>query len=81
MVHRCVNNVIIIANRNGEVGRPAKLCLIAEGIVQRRVLNIGYTNDQVAEVLSGLTENDLIVVEGHHKLREGSRINMDKAGK
>ena len=53
----------------------------AEGIVQRRVLNIGYTNDQVAEVLSGLTENDLIVVEGHHKLREGSKINMDKAGK
>lgn len=53
----------------------------SEGIVQRRVLNIGYTNDQVAEVLSGLTEQDLIVVEGHHKLREGSKINLEKAGK
>lgn len=53
----------------------------AEGVVQRRVLNIGYTNDQVAEVVSGLTEKDLIVIEGHHKLREGSKINLEKAGK
>lgn len=53
----------------------------ADGIVQRRVLNIGYTNDQVAEVVSGLTGDDLIVTEGHHKLREGSKINMEKAGK
>lgn len=53
----------------------------AEGVVQRRVLNIGYTNDQVAEVVSGLTEQDLIVIEGHHKLREGSKINLEKAGK
>lgn len=52
-----------------------------EGIVQRRVLNIGYTNDTVAEVISGVTEQDLVVVEGHHKLREGSKINMEKAGK
>lgn len=53
----------------------------AEGVVQRRVLNIGYTNDQVVEVVSGLTEKDLIVIEGHHKLREGSKINLEKAGK
>lgn len=53
----------------------------AQGVVQRRVLALGYSDDNVAEVLSGLDEKDTIVVEGHNKLREGSRINLEKAGK
>lgn len=53
----------------------------AQGVVQRRVLSLGYSDDKVAEVLSGLDERDTIVVEGHNKLREGSRINLEKAGK
>lgn len=53
----------------------------AEGVIQRRVLTVGYSNDKVAEILGGLEESDLIVVEGQNKLREGSRINMEKAGK
>lgn len=53
----------------------------AQGVVQRRVLALGYSDDKVAEVLSGLDEKDIIVVEGHNKLREGSRINLEKAGK
>ncbi|MGM9528612.1 MAG: efflux RND transporter periplasmic adaptor subunit [Phascolarctobacterium sp.] len=53
----------------------------ATGVVQRRVLDIGYTNDKIAEVFSGITEQDLIVIEGHNKLREGSKIKLEKAGK
>lgn len=53
----------------------------AEGVIQRRVLTVGYSNDKVAEIVSGLEESDLIVTEGHNKLREGSRIVMEKAGK
>lgn len=53
----------------------------AQGVVQRRVLTLGYSDDKVAEVVSGLDEKDTIVVEGHNKLREGSRINLEKAGK
>ena len=53
----------------------------AQGVVQRKVLSLGYSDDKVAEVLSGLDEKDTIVVEGHNKLREGSRINLEKAGK
>lgn len=52
-----------------------------KGVVQRRVLNVGYTNDKLAEIVSGLDENDVIVTEGHNKLREGSRIDLKKAGK
>lgn len=53
----------------------------AEGVIQRRVLTLGYSNAEVAEVLSGLEESDLIVTGGQNKLREGSRINIEKAGK
>lgn len=53
----------------------------AQGVVQRRVLSLGYSDDKVAEVVSGLDEKDTIVVEGHNKLREGSRIDLEKAGK
>lgn len=52
-----------------------------KGVVQRRVLNVGYTNDKLAEIVSGLDEKDTIVIEGHNKLREGSRIDLKKAGK
>ena len=53
-----------------------------KGYIQRRVLDIGYMDDKVAEVVGGLEEKDTIVVDGHNKLREGTQINMDeKAGK
>ena len=52
-----------------------------ENKVNRRVLSVGYTNEEVAEIMSGLTEKDLIVTRGQNKLREGSKIKVDKAGK
>ncbi len=52
-----------------------------EGVVQRRVLSVGYTDDKIAEVLAGVDEKDTIVTEGHNKLREGSKIDLKKAGK
>lgn len=51
-----------------------------KGIVQRRVLTIGYTDNKIAEVLSGLEEKDIVVTEGQNKLREGSKIKLEKAG-
>ncbi len=48
-----------------------------KGVVQRRVLTLGYTDDKIAEIVDGLTEEDTIVVEGQHKLREGVKIKMD----
>ena len=52
-----------------------------KGVIQRKVLTIGYSDEKVAEVLQGLTEQDNLVVGGYNKIREGSRINMEKAGK
>lgn len=53
----------------------------AEGVITRRVLEIGYSNDKVAEVIRGVDESDLVVSEGHNKLREGSRIKLKETGK
>ena len=52
-----------------------------EGIVTRKVLNIGYFDDKIAEVIDGISENDIIVSGGQNKLREGSRIIINKDGK
>lgn len=49
-----------------------------DGFVKRKVIDVGYMDDKIAEVKAGLEENELIVVEGHNKLREGSQIKMDK---
>ena len=39
-------------------------------------------DNKIAEVRSGLEDNESIVTEGHNKLREGTQIKMDKkAGK
>jgi len=53
-----------------------------DGYVRRKVIDVGYMDDKVAEVKHGLEVTDNIVVEGHNKLREGSQIKLDKkAGK
>lgn len=53
-----------------------------DGYVRRKVLDVGYMDDKVAEVKAGLEDNELIVTEGHNKLREGAQIKLDKkAGK
>ena len=52
-----------------------------DGIIQRKVLVVGFTDDKYAEITSGVTEEDVIVVEGQNKLREGVKIKMEKAGK
>lgn len=53
-----------------------------DGFVRRKVIDVGYMDDKIAEVRSGLEDNESIVTEGHNKLREGTQIKMDKkAGK
>lgn len=52
-----------------------------KGIVSRRVLTVGYTDETHIEVLGGLKDGEKVVLEGQNKLREGSKIKMDEAGK
>jgi RND family efflux transporter MFP subunit len=38
---------------------------------------VGQTNDESAQIISGLNENDLIVVSGLNLLEEGQKINLN----
>ena len=51
-----------------------------EGVPSVYTVTVGFTDDKVAEIIDGITEEDVIVVEGQNKLREGVKIKMEKAG-
>ncbi|MBO6236673.1 MAG: efflux RND transporter periplasmic adaptor subunit, partial [Schwartzia sp.] len=42
----------------------------------RRVVTTGYIGDDLVEIFDGVTENDLVIVGGQNKLREGSKVKV-----
>lgn len=48
--------------------------VVADGAAVRRTIEIGIENDGLVEILSGVDENDSIVVVGQDSLRDGSRV-------
>ncbi len=52
-----------------------------DGIVKRRVLSVGYFNEELVEIVDGVKEGERIVTGGQNKLREGSKIKVNEAGK
>lgn len=50
--------------------------VLAKDQVVQRKLRLGYIGNGFAEVLSGLTPGDLIVVKGQNTLRDGSKVQV-----
>jgi len=48
--------------------------VVANGAVARHIVEIGFASDNQVEILSGLTENEEVVVTGHTGLRDGSKV-------
>ena len=48
--------------------------VVASGAVARQVVTTGIATDGQVEILSGLAEDDQIVVVGHSGLRDGSKV-------
>ena len=48
--------------------------VVADGRVERRIIETGIEAANRVEVLAGLTENEQIVVLGHSGLRDGSKV-------
>jgi hypothetical protein len=66
-----VPGVFVAAERDGEgIG---KACW--------KTLEIGYTDPDRIEVLSGVGPDDPVVLVGQHGLREGARVRVIEAGK
>jgi hypothetical protein len=42
----------------------------------RRTVIVGFTDDQNAEILSGVNPGDAVVISGQGSLREGSKVEM-----
>ena len=52
----------------------AAVYVVSNGTVTRRIVETGIASDNQVEILSGLGENEEIVVVGHSSLRDGSKV-------
>ncbi len=52
----------------------AAVYVVNDGAVTRRIVETGIATDGQVEILSGLEENEEIVVVGHSGLRDGSKV-------
>jgi len=46
------------------------------GIAKKTVVTVGKSSDNVTEILSGLSSNDVIVTEGVNNISEGMKLNF-----
>ncbi|RLE25066.1 MAG: hypothetical protein DRJ65_08640 [Acidobacteria bacterium] len=54
-----------------------RVVFIADGeTAQRRVVEIGFEDDQFIEILSGVEEGDSVVVQGQRSLADGQKISI-----
>jgi RND family efflux transporter MFP subunit len=57
--------VFVVANSNGK-----------SGIAKKVLVETGKSSDNVTEIVSGLTSNDVIVTEGANAISEGMKLNF-----
>ena len=57
--------VFTVANGNGKTGTAKKA-----------IVKVGKSSDNVTEILSGLSENDIIVTEGVNSIADGMKLNF-----
>lgn len=66
--------IVIPAQALVEEDEETAVYVVSNGEVSRRLIETGVANGDVVEVLSGLAENEQIVVVGQSGLRDGSRV-------
>jgi RND family efflux transporter MFP subunit len=78
-----VNNAIIVpTNVVQEDGEHNKFVFIAtivtgkKGVAKKVVVKVGKSSDNVTEILSGLSANDVIVTEGANNIADGMKLNF-----
>ena len=50
----------------------------ADGRWETRIVGVGMVDDTKAEILSGLKEDDLVIVRGHWSLKKGDAIRVER---
>ena len=59
------NFVFSVANNNGKTG-----------IAKKTIIQIGMSSDNYTEIISGLSSNDTIVIEGVNSISDGMKLNL-----
>jgi multidrug efflux pump subunit AcrA (membrane-fusion protein) len=57
--------VFVVTNSNGKTG-----------IAKKAIVKPGQSSDNVTEILSGLSADDIIVIEGANAVSEGMKLNF-----
>jgi RND family efflux transporter MFP subunit len=76
------NAIIVPTNVVQEDGEHNKFVFIAtnvtgkKGVAKKVVVKVGKSSDNVTEILSGLTANDVIVTEGANNIADGMKLNF-----
>lgn len=76
------NAIIVPTNVVQEDGEHNKFVFIAtnisgkKGVAKKVLVKVGKSSDNVTEILSGLTANDVIVTEGANNIADGMKLNF-----
>ena len=76
------NAIVVPTNVVQEDGQHNKFVFIAtnvngkKGVAKKVLVKVGKSSDNVTEILSGLTANDVIVTEGANNIADGMKLNF-----
>lgn len=73
------NAIVVPTNVVQEDGKGDKYIYIVEGSngkAKKAIVTVGKSSDNVTEILSGLTANEIIVTEGVNSISEGMKLNF-----
>ena len=59
-----------------EKGDQVVYVVAADTTAERRVVEVGYEDEDHAEILSGLSEGERVVVQGQRSLKHGSPLKI-----
>ncbi|KPK87982.1 hypothetical protein AMJ80_11600 [bacterium SM23_31] len=72
-------NAIVIPKDIIMVRRTEKtVYVVTEGVAQQRRITTGLENQDEAEVIDGLEENEFLVIEGFETLRNGAQVTITR---
>jgi RND family efflux transporter MFP subunit len=66
-----VPRAAVLADRGDQI-----VYVAADSVAERRVVTVGFQDDERAEVLSGIREGDQVVIQGQRSLKQGARIRV-----
>ena len=76
------NTIVVPTNVIQEDGEKNKFVYTAinangkTGTAKKTIVKLGQSSDNVTEILSGLSNNDVIVIEGMNTISDGMRLNF-----